>query len=367
VRRRRVAALAVYAAVVAAATGLLATQVDEDRRQEGPVPARGQALAIGRDGRAVALVERFDGGAWRTALVREGARRPFATVPVEGPAALALQRDGRLLVAGSRVQSGRRVLAVARVTADGVLDERFGDAGVATVAAGSGDAVARGIAVGGGGIVVAADARDGPSGAIATATLSDTGRPVQSELIPGASAGGAAADAHGGVLVAGTRAADGAAVVARIAPGGARDPAYGNAGVAQLAPELESATWRSIAATPDGGAVVVGSGRDAQRRSLIAAIVVRPKGLAAERFAVAAGDSDAFGSGASLNRYGTLLAAGTASEAGRPFAVTVALNPGGVPAPTPARRAPGRLAGIATDVVLTTFWDGRKTSTSFAR
>jgi hypothetical protein len=82
---------------------------------------------------------------------------------------------------------------------------------------------------------------------------------------------------------------------------------------------------------------------------------------------VAAGDSDAFGSGASLNRYGTLLAAGTASEAGRPFAVTVALNPGGVPAPAPPRRAPGRLAGIATDVVLTTFWDGRKTSTSFAR
>ncbi|MEA2445190.1 MAG: hypothetical protein QOJ12_2482 [Thermoleophilales bacterium] len=365
--RRRVAALAVYLAVLAAVTGLLASQVDEDRGQQGPVPTRGQGLAIGRDGRAVALVERFDGGAWRTALVREGARSAFATVPVEGPAALTVQPDGRLLVAGSRVVRGRRLLAVARVGPDGVLDERFGDAGVATVPAGSGDAVARGLAVGGRGMVVAADARDGDNAVIATAALSDGGRPLRTELIPGAGAAGAAADARGGVLVAGTRSRDGAAVVARIAPGGARDPAYGDAGLAQLTPGLESATWRAITATPDGGAIVVGSGRDKERRSLIAAIVLRPKGSVAERFAVAAGDSDAFGSGASLNRYGTMLAGGTASEAGRPFAVTVALNPGSVPAPAPARRAPGRLAGIAGDVVLTTFWDGRRTSTSLAR
>jgi hypothetical protein len=367
VSRRRVAALAVYVAVVAVVGGLLATRVDEDHGREAPVPSRGEALAIGADGRAVALVERFDGGTWRTALVRDGERRPFATVPVEGPAALAVQRDGRLLVAGVRVERGRRLLAVARVAPDGALDERFGIGGVATITVGSGDGSARGIAVGGGGIVVAADARDGDRRAIAATTLTDAGRPIHTELIPGASTGGAAADASGGVLVAGTRGRDGAAIVARVTSAGALDPAYGDSGVAQLPPELKSATWRAIAATPDGGAVVVGSGRDSERRSLIAAIVLRPKGSVAERFAVAAGDSDAFGSGASINRYGTILAAGTASEAGRPFAVTVALNPGDPPAPVPARRAPGRLAGIARDVVLTTFWDGRTTSTSLAR
>jgi hypothetical protein len=367
VSRRRVAALVVYVVVVVVVAGVLATRVDNDRGMEPPVPSRGQALAIGQDGRAVALVERFDGGAWRTALVREGARRPFATVPVEGAAALAVQRDGRLLVAGTRVERGRRVLAVARVAPDGALDERFGNGGVATIAVGGGDASARGIAVGGGGIVVAADARDGKPGAIAATTLSDVGAPVHTELIPSATTGGAAADGRGGVLVAGTRGRDGAAIVARVTAGGALDPAYGDAGVAHLPAELQSAKWRAIAATPDGGAVVVGSGRDAERRSLISAIVLGPEGSAAERFAVAAGDGDAFGSGASVNRYGTMLAAGTASEAGRPFAVTIALNPGDAPAPTPARRAPGRLAGIARDVVLTTFWDGRKTSTSLAR
>jgi hypothetical protein len=359
-RPRAIAAAVAVAAVLAVLAGVALLGGDDGERQAPAsqrVPTRAHAVAPGADGRAVAVVERFEQGDWQTALVREGSDAPLARVPVDGPAAVVAQADGALVVAGDRLAGGRRVLAVARVRADGRVDERFGEGGVATVRAGSGDAVARGLAVAaGGGIVVVGDAREVDRHAIAAATLDRDGRAVRTELIPGATAAGAAADANGRVLVAGT-ALDGSALVARLSADGALDAAYGDSGIARAPTSLTSASWRAVAVTHDGGAVVVGAGRDASLRSLIAVASVGVDGSPGAENAIPAGEGDAFGAAASTRGDGSITAGGTAVERDRPVAVTVAIRPDGSTATGPVRRAPGQVAGIAGGVVLTTNWE----------
>jgi hypothetical protein len=216
-------------------------------------------------------------------------------------------------------------------------------------------------------VVVAGDAREGDRNAMAVATLDAVGRALRTELIPGASAGGAAADASGRVLVAGTEVDTGALVVARIQPDGALDAGYGNGGAVRVPSSLTSATWSAIAARPDGGAVIVGSGRGPGARSLIATAVLGPDASLAGASAIEAGETDAFGSAVTALKDGTIVAAGTAVERDRPVAVTVPLRPDGSAAEAPVRRASGRLASIAQTVVLTTIWDGRRPRAVLAR
>jgi hypothetical protein len=263
---------------------------------------------------------------------------------------------------------GRTAFAIVRLRVDGRVDPTFGDRGTATVVAGTGDAVVRAVAVSGDSVVVTGDARAGGPPAMATVVLDAAGHPVHApDLLPFVIAGGVAPDGRGGAVAAGTSVYDGRALIVRLGRDGARDASYGGAGVARVPPGLTSATWQAVAAAPGGGTVVVGSGRDSAKRSRIAAVALLADGRVAGRAAVTAGDGDAFGTAVSVNRYGTLLAAGTAVRAYRPIAVTVALDPDGRPAAAAVRRTSGQLAGIAGNVVLTNEWDGRKIATSLTR
>jgi hypothetical protein len=351
-RRRGAAVLAAAIAVVAAFL-FLRSAPDRDAvppRAPDDAATTAGALAVDAHGRAYAAIERLEGGRWRSVLARErgdgSLDTRFAYLPLESPAGVAAAGDGTLLVAGDRVVAGRRELAVARVRPDGRVD------GVASFAAGTGGAVARGIAaVPGGGYVVVGDARDQGRSVIAAVRVDRGGRP-RVDLIPGASAAGVAIDPAGRPLIAGT-AADGAAVLAR--PGG---------DATRVPTGLTSATWRAVAATADGGAVVVGSGRGAGARSLIAVLRVDRSGALAGHREIAAGEGDAHGSGVAVEADGGVLVGGTAVERDRPVAVVASL---GSPDP-PARRAAGRLVGLARgSLALTTTWDGERQRASLAR
>lgn len=350
-RRRGAALLAVIAVAVAA---FLLPRGPGDHavppRAPDRAPTTARALAVDRDGRAWAAVERLEGGRWRSVLARgrgDGSLDTrFAYLPLENAAGVAAAEDGTLLVAGDRLVAGRRELAVARVRPDGRVD------GVRTFAAGSGDVVARGIAVlPGGGYVVVGDARDGERSAIA-AVRAGPGVRARVDLIAGATAAGVAVDPAGRPLVAGT-AANGAALVAR--PGGT---------VTRIPTDLTSATWRAVAATADGGAVVVGSGRGAGARSLIAVLRVDRSGALVDHQEIAAGEGDAHGSGAAIEGDGRIVVGGTAVEGDSPVAVVATLGS----SDPPVRRAAGRLVGLARGGLgLTTTWDGERQRASLAR
>lgn len=62
--------------------------------------------------------------------------------------ALALQADGKILVAGYMIPSGgKSKFAVARLTSDGVIDQTFGSAGLDTISFGAGPDEAYALAV----------------------------------------------------------------------------------------------------------------------------------------------------------------------------------------------------------------------------
>ena len=65
----------------------------------------------------------------------------------ESARAIALQSDGKILVAGSSFDGGSVSFALVRYLPDGALDATFGSAGVVTTAMGSGDSQAYGVAV----------------------------------------------------------------------------------------------------------------------------------------------------------------------------------------------------------------------------
>ena len=352
-----VGALALAAVVVAIAVLLLVRGGEEQR---AGVSTRARAIALGPDGAGFAAVERLDDGRWRSGVLRVGAGGglddEFVEVGIHNPVAIALDRDGSALVAGDRVAGGRRVLAVARVARDGKPDARFGRGGVATVPAGGGDAVARGVAVGAGGaVVVAGDATRSKGPALAVARLDRAGGAPHVDLIDGATAGGAAAGRDGGVLVAGTDADDGALL--------ARVPADGGAPkVSRARTRLTSARWTAVAPLADGGAVAIGSARGRDVRSVVTLQRFDRDGRATTGSGTPAGDGDAYAAGAAVGGSGTIVVAANGVHGDGPAAFTFVL---GSNAP-PRQRGAGLAAGIApTGALLTTRWDGVRQRAAF--
>jgi len=81
------------------------------------------------------------------------------------PRAIAIQTDGRIIVAGSAFDAGKFNFAVARYNADGTLDTTFGHGGIVTTAVGAGIDEATSVALQRDGkIIVAGGARTGVSG-----------------------------------------------------------------------------------------------------------------------------------------------------------------------------------------------------------
>jgi len=118
---------------------------------EGPRAAAGRALAVQEDGRLVvagfaddgATVMRFDENG---VLDLDFARAGIARLPFDRAYAVAVQNDGRVVVAGYRSRTAADVdFALARLTSRGELDSEFGNAGVVTLALTPGDDRAHGL------------------------------------------------------------------------------------------------------------------------------------------------------------------------------------------------------------------------------
>jgi hypothetical protein len=350
-RRRAIAAVAAVAVFLGLGTWLVTADRDEGAPQP---PTRAYAATSDRDGHAYAAVERLQGGRWRAAVAREENGELDGAfgddVPLENPRGIAVDSGGRVLVAGDRLTDGRRRLAVARFDHSGRLDRSFGRGGVATVAAGSGDAVAGGVVWSSrAGTVVVGDARDGDRHALAVATFPPAGGRARMLLVPDASAAGAALDRTDNAIVAGTDTRDGSAVLVRPADGAAPP-------VIRTRTRLTSASWRAVAVLPDGRLVVVGSGRDVDARSVIATQTFAPNGIPLAATTVRAGDGDAFGAAVAADRGGGVIVGATGIRGDAPQAFVVHLGHGGAAEP----RGPGRVVGVLPGgAVLVDRWDGR--------
>lgn len=357
---RRAATIGVLATalVVAVALAIVLSDGGNEPNESKPTgPARATALATAPNGDAYALVERIDNGLRHSAvgpIGDDGEIDPTTIdLPIDDVTAIAVERDDALLVAGTRLVDGTRRLAIGRLGLDGQPDRSFGTDGVLTIKAGGGDAIPRGIATSRDGktAAVVADSTRGTRHAMALVRVDLKTARTTVGLADDTAAGGVVARAGGGYLAAGTDTRNGDLVLTTGGPTTTRLPA-----------QLRSATWRAVAPTPDGGAVVVGSGRTPDLRSLVAYVRVTPALAEADRGTVAVGDGDGYGAAVATDRNGRILIAANGSQDDAPAAYLVTL-PGDGKA---QRKAPGRAAGVTTSGgILTTRWDGQRQSVAF--
>lgn len=195
--------------------------------------------------------------------------------------AVAVQSDGKILVAGQEGEGSGSRLLVARYTQTGRLDDSFGDKGIARPAltgaeAGAAGSYAAGIAISGNRVVVGGglvNSTGGGAGMLAISLKKDDGSRdqtfdgdgVASALTgagDGAYANGLAIDSAGRISVAGAaRGASGSeerATVARWRTDGTPDSAFDGDGVQQLNIG-RSSECKAITAADDGRIVVAGS------------------------------------------------------------------------------------------------------------
>ena len=158
----------------------------------------------------------------------------------EGANAMALQADGKIVVAGTTVRSGFDIFALARYNANGTLDTSFGDGGkVVTKFAGGGRALARAVVVQPDGKIVAAGSSGGTQFALARYhrngsldTSFGSGGKVTTSLGQGGNAGAfaIAVQPDGKIVAAGHRRWNDFAVI-RYNANGTPDSGFGNGGI----------------------------------------------------------------------------------------------------------------------------------------
>ena len=189
-------------------------------------------------------------------------------------AALALQPDGRLVSAGATYapETGGSSYALARYTAAGVLDTSFGTDGlVTTTGVAPGDDVGRAVAVQPDGrIVVAATAGSAPNARLIVARLDPDGAPDATfgvagvaPSIPNASANAVAVQPDGRIVVAGafllqanSRSSFG---ITRTLGDGTPDLTFGIDGVVIVGTTGYQTEARGVCVLPDGDLLAVGS------------------------------------------------------------------------------------------------------------
>ena len=183
--------------------------------------------------------------------------------------ALALQSDGKIVVAGEAVVSGTTEFAVARYNADGTPDTGFGSDGKATVGFGNADR-ARAVAIDNSGKIVVAGyslniiavARYNADGTLDTSFSSDgklTTRIANSTSVDRAHA--VAVQSNNKIVVAGQTNSDAALV--RYNNDGSLDTSFGSGGKvttphASFRQYNQSVQYRSIAIQSDGKIVAAG-------------------------------------------------------------------------------------------------------------
>lgn len=279
----------------------------------GEANARAAAIARTADGKLVVVGNRDAGGSQHVVVLRYGSDgtldpafgaeagadgMPDGAVDVslgggdDVATAVAVQPDGKILVAGHHVERASSDIFLLRLDASGAPDAGFGAAddgspdGVVTVSLGDGDDVLRGVAVAAdGSIVVVGDSVRGDNADIVVARFAADGTPDPAFGADGGADGmpvgfvsidlGAGDDradalalaADGAILVAGSHVADDSAdiVVARLTASGALDAGFGTArdgmpgGVVAVSPGDGDDTASAIAVAADGRIVVAGT------------------------------------------------------------------------------------------------------------
>ena len=216
---------------------------------DGKIVVAGTTLGYGEGGdyRSDFALARFDSdGSLDTSFSGDGKQiTDFGAGTVSTAAAVAIQPDGKILVAGSaRVSAVEWEFALARYGADGSLDKSFaGDGTLTTGLGGSASSVAIQTD---GGIVVAGDsglARYGPDGSLDSSFGGD------GTVTTGFGGSAVALQTDGKIVVSG------AFELARYRPDGSLDTAFSGDGTVPT-----NAVWaRSVAIQADGSIVVAGA------------------------------------------------------------------------------------------------------------
>ncbi len=262
--------------------GVLDTAFDTDGKVLVPVGAGadyGHAVAIASDGDIVvagaahngsdddvAVVRLTSAGALDTAFDSDGKVTVAVGSGDDVGHAVAIASDGDIVVAGTSHNGSNEDMAVVRLTGAGALDTAFDSDGHVTVAVGSGDDEARGIALlADGGIVIAGESSNGSNDDVAVARLTAAGAmdtafstdgKVTVAVGSGADAGYAVAiSSSSQVVVAGTSAGsdDDVAVVVLTGTGPPDTPS----GLAATAGNVQ-VTLAWTAPTSDGGSSITG-------------------------------------------------------------------------------------------------------------
>lgn len=259
--------------------------------QEPAAYDRATALAIQSDGRTVVagtssttpgrfIVRRFlQNGEPDTAFGAEGRVAIAVSTLDADPAAVAVQADGRIVVAGRAAMSAQQLdndLVVARLERQGALDATFGDKGLARLPAGTNDWGTDVALQADGKIVVtgsvshgtdhdllvarfdAAGALDSAFGAGGVVAVPLRSSPAESYAAQGDAV---AVSADGRITVAATARrvyqtySEAEATLVRLDAGGGLDATFSGDGVAWLGGGV---LLRDVVALPDGKAVVAG-------------------------------------------------------------------------------------------------------------
>ncbi len=243
----------------------------------------GRATVVGSDGRGF-LVGRFTA---RGALDRSFGHRGsltigFAGATAGGARAVALFRDGRILVAGTVTVGGVRRFAVARLQPGGHLDENFGNGGVAVVGPPGAQLEAMALQPEGE-LVLAGSVPAGPRRAVLVMRLLADGSPdpafgragvVDSTAVKLAGRARAVALRPDGRIVLAVSAEAGHTsratfIAAMLTPAGVFDPAFGAGGIARIATTAQRLRGGGAAALAFGSAgrlILAGTARGARGR-----------------------------------------------------------------------------------------------------
>lgn len=212
---------------------------------------------------------------------------------VDSGAGIALQPDGKILIAGAGTAQGKLDFAVVRLNANGSPDPTFGQNGVVTLPIGSaayatavlldrsGDIDVGGIAQMNG-INHFAVARLTPSGTLDT-SFGSGGVTV---LPPYAAAWGMVLQPDGSLVLAGQELDNShqVFVAARVLANGSPDPTFGNGGIVTI-PIGSSAMGYAVALQPDGKIVIGGNATSSNGTALGAVVRLEPNGSLDPSFA----------------------------------------------------------------------------------
>ncbi len=213
---------------------------------------------------------------------------------VDSGAGIALQPDGKILIAGTGAAQGKLDFAVVRLDSNGSLDPTFGQDGIVTVPLGSAaiatavriDSSSGDVYVGGtadvNGIKHFAVVRLTPDGSLDP----DFGSSGVTFLSPSAAAWGMVLQSDGSIVIAGEEfyGSSEAFIAARVLANGSPDPKFGDAGTATI-PIGSWAAGLAVALQSDGKIVIGGDAKRVDGTVVAAAVRLNADGSLDTSFA----------------------------------------------------------------------------------